>query len=353
MQILLLGLLVAGCGGKQAEDGSMATEDSAVVSTAESNETILHEHSYVYTTNADGTHSIGCSDGTCTYAGDEACVYDENYECGLCGYKHEHEISLTTNEDGTHASVCAKCDMAESVSCTLDEAYVCTECGWTHEHEGVYVANEDGTHAVNCKYECCSYSYQEECTYAHYECQVCGHATPWEQDIRYFDETLYYAQKELNIYKYPDLESEVIGTISVDGDVYCVGAISVDGQGFFITKDGGCVPNNYNFNSNRNDLREAKTGQVIVKYMTLSGDTWSALKPYGVYDSFDAALLDLCGSSWSHIKANWTYNDYKSQGLPFMNSYAEGASGKTVTTRNQTDPYSYSVADGATSYYFQ
>ena len=149
------------------------------------------------------------------------------------------------------------------------------------------------------------------------------------------------------------MESEVIGTLSVDGDVYCIGAISVDGQGFLITKDGGCVPNNYNFNSNRNDLREAKTSQVIVKYMTLSGDTWSALKPYGVYDSFDAALLDLCGSSWSHIKANWTYNDYKSQGLPFMNSYAEGASGKTVTTRNQADPYSYSVADGTTSYYFQ
>lgn len=287
---VMTGLLFAGCGKETAEDvngvgdrtGAVTGTIGTVSDTTESTETMPHEHSYVYTANADDTHDISCSDETCSFADTEAC--------------------------------------------TPDETFVCTECGWIQEHD---------------------------CVYEHYECQFCGSAYPWEQDIKYFDETVYYAQKELNIYKYPDMESEVIGTLSVDEEVYCVGSITVGKEFFWVSKDGGCIPNNYNFNANRWDLREVKTSQVIVTYMTLSGDTWSALKPYGVYDSYDAALLDLCGTSWSHIKANWTYNDYKSQGLPFMNSYAEGASGKTVTTRNQTDPYSYSVADGTIAYYFE
>lgn len=353
MLLIILCFTFVGCSDEKTQNGVEVGGEGTIVSTVESTEPAPHEHSYVYTTNSDDTHGVGCSDETCDYAETEACAYDENYVCGKCGYTHEHEITITTNEDGTHLLNCLNCELAESTNCILDEAFACTECGWTHEHEGVYVANEDGTHAVNCKYECCSYSYQEKCAYEQYECQACGGAYPWEQDIKYFDETLYYAQKELNIYKYPDVESEVIGTLSVDEEVYCVGTISVDKKIFRITKDGGCIPDNYNFNANRWDLREAKTSQVIVTYMTLSGDTWSALKTYAVYDSYDAALQDLCGSSWSHIKANWTYNDYKSQGLSFLNSYSEGASGKTVSTRNQSAPYNYSVAGGTISYYFE
>ncbi len=231
-----------------------------------------------------------------------------------------------------------------------------------HEHNFVYTANGDRTHTVNCKYDCCSYSQQEDCTYVHYECQVCAQAYPWEQDIDYFDGTfywdkgIYYAQKELNIYKYPDLESEIIGTLAVNDAVSCVGRIILgkeyDYLNFWITEDGRCIPNSYDYNTNRRDLREGTTNQVVVKYMTLSGNTWSPLKMHGVYDSYDAALQDLCGTTWTDIKANWRYNDYKSQGQNFMSSYSEGVSGKSVSTRNLTDPYGYSDG-GAISYQFE
>lgn len=216
-----------------------------------------------------------------------------------------------------------------------DESYFCTVCGEIQAHD---------------------------CNYVHYECSICGGAYPWEEDIIYFDgkfgriQGVYYAQTELNIYKYPDTESEVVGTLGVNEGIYCVGSFysedSSDDTTFWITEDGRCIPIGAVVNSNRNNLRIAKTNQVVVTYMTLSGNTYSVSKLHAVYDSYDAALLDLCGTSWSTIKANWTYNDYKSQGLPFMNSFSEGASGKTVSTRNKIDPDSYSKGDG-TVYYFE
>ncbi len=104
--------------------------------------------------------------------------------------------------------------------------------------------------------------------------------------------------------------------------------------------------------TNHKDLRKAKTNQVIVTYSVLNGNTYSPTKMHGIYDSFDQALQEICGYSWTHIKANWQYNDYKSQGQPFMNTYAEGVTGKTVATRNLVDPYSYSFGEGIT-YYFE
>ena len=231
-----------------------------------------------------------------------------------------------------------------------------------HEHTMVMISNGDGTHSPACSD--CDYveSGTEPCTFEHYECIACDAILPWEQDIVYFDgkafwdKGVFYAQKELNIYRCPDEESEVVGTLTVNESVNCVGRI-VLGKGkdlkqFWVTEDGRCIPNNRDNASNRYDLREGTTDQVVVKYMTLSGDTWSPLRMHKVYDSFDEALKDLCGTTWTQVKSNWTYNDYKSAGQVFMNSYSEGASGKTVSTNNLVDPYSYTYG-GNISYYFE
>jgi len=337
--IILLGLILVGCGNKTTEDvsaGETATDEAGSTEETPVDEAPPHEHTYAYISNADATHSIVCSGTGCEYAEKEKCVLDENYQCVQCGYKHEHELMAATNNDGTHMNTCNSCEYEESVACTPDESYTCTDCGWIQEHD---------------------------CVYEHYECQICGSAYPWEQDIKYFDGTfgwsqgIYYAQKELNIYKHPDVESEVVGTLSVNEAISCVGRIIVkdgsDVSNFWITEDGRCILNEFHLSSNRRDLRVGKTNQVVVTYSTLSGNTWSSAKFHAVYDSFDAALQDLCGNSWSSIRENWHYTDYQSQGQPFMNCYSEGASGKTVATRNLVDPYSYSVVGENIDYYFE
>lgn len=334
--IILIGLALTGCGEKTVANVDM--EDTEQVNLADEliqEETLPHEHTYEYVSNADGSHSILCSGKECDYSENESCTLDDKYECNECGYKHEHDFNFTANNDGTHMSICNECGYEEGAVCTPDETYVCTVCGWVQEHD---------------------------CVYEHYECGICGEAYPWEQEIDYFDGTfgwsqgIYYAQKELNIYKYPDAESEIIGTLNVDEGVNCVGRVIIkegsDVSNYWITEDGGCILNGFSNKKNRRDLRVAKTHQVVVTYSTLSGDTWSPAKFHAIYDSYDAALLDLCGSSWSTVKASWQYNDYKSQGQPFMNSYSEGASGKTVSTQNLVDPYSY-TAGGNIDYRFE
>ncbi len=273
----------------------------------------------------------------------------------------EHIFTAKANDDGTHTLACNSCEYSEDASCTLNEEFVCTECAWTHEHQATYVANDDGTHTVNCGYECCSYSEQGTCEYVHYECTSCKDAYPWENDIQYFngeyyEKGIYYAQKELNIYKYPDVESEVIGTLSVDEGVNCVGRVIL-GQGsklqnFWITEDGGCVLNTFYKGENTYDMREGKTTQVVVKYLTLTNNTYSAETLVGVYDSYDAALQALCGSTWTDIKASWTYTDYKSQGLPNSNTYSDSVSGKTVSVLSNGEPVNYYIKGDNVYYYF-
>ncbi len=350
----LLVATLAGCGGGTAEaddagnkTGTSASADaaSAVAQPESVPKEAVHEHSFVYTFDGEGGHKITCVDAECDYSEGEACSYDDGYVCEFCGNKHEHTVVYASNGDATHGETCEACGYTAVLDCALNEEYVCGVCGWTHEHDCIPVPNEDATHTFSCKYDVCTYSYAEECEYSGYEC-VCGRVYPWEEDIRYFDESkkgTYYAQKELNVYRYPNADSEVMDTLSVDEGVNCVGSVfygsGANYECYYITESGGCIPVKFHQSTSRWDLRIAKTSQVVAR----CGSN------YTVYDSYDVALQSICGCSWSTVKQSWTYNDYKSQGLPFMNSYSQN--GITVATKDGSVPYNCSM-NGA-EYYFE
>lgn len=366
--LLLLGAMLAmmftGCGDGKEESGnggnktdSSITEDAALVPSQsetlseESLETLpeetLHEHCFVYTHDSENIHNITCADAECGYSESETCSYDDAYVCELCRNIHEHAIMYTSNGDGTHNGTCGVCGYVAVVDCVLSEDYVCNVCGWSHEHDCVAAPNEDSTHTCSCKYNICSYSYIEQCEYSYYEC-VCGNVYPWEKDIKYFDvneKNVYYAQKELNVYRYPSADSEVIDMLGVDEEVKCVGSIfygsGANYERYLVTESGGCIPTVFHQSTSRWDLRIAKTSQVVARCGS----------DYTIYDNYDVALQSVCGCSWSDIKQTWTYNDYKSQGLPFMNSYSKPGAGITVHTKDGSLPYSCSM--NGVEYYFE
>ena len=343
--------LVVGCGDDTVSNENTAntihTPTTAVQESETPTEEAVHEHRLVYTFDAVNSHRITCADESCEYAESGTCVYDADYVCSLCGNKHEHEYSYVSNSDGTHAGTCGVCSYSESVECVLNEEYVCGVCGWMHEHDCVVSANEDDTHTYSCKYTCCTYSYSNDCEFTGYEC-VCGNVYPWEQDIEYFDEKekgVYYAQRELKIYRYPDTDSEVIGTLGVDEGINCVGSI-FRGSGskyenYYITEEGGCISIKFRQAKSRWDLSPAKTSQVIVIFNN---------NTHGTYNGYDEALQAVCESTWTQVKSSWQYNDYKSQGLSFMNSYSN--QGVTVATKDGSVPYNCSMGNDVI-YYFQ
>ncbi|MBR1623665.1 MAG: hypothetical protein IJ675_07125, partial [Pseudobutyrivibrio sp.] len=93
------------------------------------------EHSWVYISNGDGTHTIKCEkcgevDRT------EPCTF-EDHICIHCGYEEEvveeeceHEWEYTSNDDGTHTKRCVKCGEEEIEDCDFDEDWVCKLCGY-------------------------------------------------------------------------------------------------------------------------------------------------------------------------------------------------------------------------------
>lgn len=258
---------------------------------------------------------------------------------------HEHNMVYTSKGECMHDETCELCGYTETVDCILNEEYICTVCGQIHEHDCMIEKNEDATHTYSCKYSACEYSYVEECVYLVYEC-TCGNKYPWEKDIKYFDDSkkgTYYAQKVLNVYRYPNTSSEVIDTLGVDEEVNCVGSVfygsGANYECYYITEGGGCIPVKFQQTSSRWDLRMAKTTQVIAR----CGSN------YTVYDNFDIALQSVCGYSWSIIKQTWQYNDYKSQGLTFMNSYSQN--GITVATKDGVVPYNCNM--NGVDYYFE
>jgi len=366
--LLLLGIMLtmifAGCGddkvgsgnGENRTDASI-TEDAVLAasqsetqpeaSSATSPKETVHEHRFVYTYEVDNIHNVTCADAECEYSESKTCSYDDAYVCEFCGNAHEHAIVYTSNEDGTHHEKCDVCGYGAVVDCVLSEDYICNVCGWSHEHDCVAASNEDSTHTYSCKYNICSYSYVEQCEYSDYEC-VCGNVYPWEKDIAYFganEKNIYYAQKELNVYRYPDTGSEVIDTIGIDEEVKCVGSIfygsGANYERYLVTESGGCIPTAFHQSTSRWDLRIAKTSQVVARCGS----------DYTIYDSYDAALQSICGYSWSNIKQTWTYNDYKSQGQPFMNTYTKPEAGITVATKDGALPYNCSM--NGVEYYFE
>lgn len=91
------------------------------------------EHSWVYVSNGDGTHTIKCEEcGEVQKT--EDCTF-ENNKCIHCGYEKEpeeceHEWEYTSNNDGTHTKRCVKCGIEEVEDCEFDEDAVCKYCGY-------------------------------------------------------------------------------------------------------------------------------------------------------------------------------------------------------------------------------
>ena len=262
--------------------------------------------------------------------------------------EHKLDIVVTPLNDGKHVYTCRTCNYKENAGCTLNEDYVCTECTWTHEHEAVYVANENCSHQINCKYECCAYTNQEECQFSHYECTICGNGYPWEKDIEYFDGTnyydkgIYYAQKELNIYKYPDTESEVLGILAVDEGINCIGRVIIKDDNFWVTEDGKCILNTFHpINALSSDLREGKTTQLVVKSHTSANNRYSAGVMHGVFDSYDEALQNLSGVTWTYIKENWTFVNNRELGSASLNYYFDESANRAVNVRDDGTIQSY------------
>ena len=306
----------------------------------------VHKHIFVYENISSTKHNVVCEDKTCDYVSEEDCVFNEDYVCDFCKHKCEHTISYTSNEDGTHDIVCSICNYIECIPCSLNENYICDDCEWIHEHDFVVAPDEKGTHVFACTYSCCNYSSIEDCEYVDKICTSCGGIYPWEKDITYFDNVdVYYAQKELNVYISPNINSEVVKTLAINDSVRCIGSIfygsGANYERYFVTEEGYCILNKFNVSTSRNDMRICKTSQVIVRTPNESL----------VYNSYDDALENLCGCSWSNIKQTWTYNDYKSQGLPFMNTYNNSSLGITISTKDGVNPYGYNC--NGVDYYFE
>lgn len=136
-----------------------------------------HEHTYIYTPNNDGTHSITCEGEKCEYSESGTCQYSADYVCEICGHTHEHTYAYAINGDRTHTITCSVegCDYTTTSDCTYNEEYVCETCGHKHEHNVAYAINEDGTHTITCQTEACEYTTIENCIYsADYICESCG-----------------------------------------------------------------------------------------------------------------------------------------------------------------------------------
>ena len=181
-----------------------------------------------------------------------------------------------------------------------------------------------------------------------------------EQEIKYFDGTdyydegIFYAQKELNIYEYPDLESKVVATLAVDEGIYCIGrVVSEDGKNFWVTEDKRYIPNTYYSENSRSDLREGKTTQVVVKVHDVVNEQHSVGTLHGVFDSYDDALQSMCGYTWTYIKEKWMFVDLKSRNENAMNAYMDETT-QAVFINDEGMPCSYYPAKekGAQSYHY-
>jgi hypothetical protein len=342
-------LMLVGCSSNDTINATMEnfeTLTSIDDVTNEEKELEVHEHIFMYENTSSTKHNVICEDETCDYVAEEDCVFNEDYICEFCKNKCEHILSYSSKEDGTHETSCSICTYVEVIPCSLNENYICTDCEWVHEHDFVVFPDETATHIFTCTYSCCNYSMIEDCEYIDKVCTSCGGIYPWEKDISYFDDVeVYYAQKELKVYISPNTKSEVVKTLAVNDSVRCVGSIfygsGANYEKYLVTEEGYCISTRFNVSTNRNDMRICKTSQVVVR--TPSNNL--------VYNSYDEALENLCGCSWNNIKQTWTYNDYKSQGLSFMNTYNNSSLGITISTKDGVNPYSYNC--NGVDYYFE
>lgn len=265
-----------------------------------------HEHSFSYVVNNDGTHVIECLDEKCEYSENEACQYSSDYVCEICGYKHEHTFTYTSKEDGTHNKVCAECGLDENVGCVLNEEYVCSECGWTHEHILTYEPAGEAIHNAVCSIECCHYVNTEVCVNDDYLCATCGYEFPkWTVETR--DARTYYARKELNVYKEPYKDSEVVKTLAVDDSIVCVGVVKQykdEAVWFYQTDEGFFVEQERRPKcQGLKNLNPAKSNQVYIFDDFYDG--YDKVKSEGVYNSVDEALIAISGHDRDWFRANW------------------------------------------------
>lgn len=381
MQFLLIGMIFAvtitACG---ETPGGQESSVSGIEKT-ESKEN-AHTHSFETVVNNDGTHTIKCTGEGCNEAKTENCVFDDDYNCSVCGFKHEHKLSAESNGEGMHRLVCNKsycdfecvekcsyndeyvcglceyrhehvietvsdlqgkhefsctvedCDFSQTEVCVLNEEYICEECGWQHEHVMEYAVSEDGKkHSAKCSFaECCSFYEESDCTIEHLKCSACGYEVDWKSKLiksefsGYWQEGTYYAQKKFPVYASPDKSGEVIKYLDVNDTFYLKWRYNTGDEEYYVSDEYECIAVSdvgFTYSTNRFDLRMGTTGQVVVTKQTLKGNTYTSQGVYKVFDSYDEAVKHFYGVSWSTVKSTWTY--IGNEGTPFMPYYSDNS----------------------------
>lgn len=287
--------------GQVAEttSGSEATEATTVEAEP------VHEHTYVYTSQGDGTHKISCSECGETEK-TEPCSFDENYVCTACGFKHEHEFVDFVYDEETpdgHVAKCTAefCEESLSEPCTLGEDGICAVCGHQHEHTYDYYEKSKNQYYKKCKFEGCAY---EEEAWKCWKLEWRGGG-----DVSYhhtFDSYDYYVVRDVDVYDIPDLENgTVVGQLNKNDKVTITGATYYNDTHFDRTGDGYYIPNLGYYST----IALCRTNQVVVlKSIVGSGIYYDdPANIVAVYASKDEAFIAMTGHDRAYIKANGTY----------------------------------------------
>ena len=284
-----------------------------------------HEHIFETITNNDGTHTMRCTGEGCDEVKTEACSFNEDYVCTVCGFKHEHEYSSepVSKEDGTHIYQCTAeyCDAFTSENCSFDEEYTCTVCGFKHEHSLEAVPDYKGHHIVVCTADYCNYKVEEKCTKKNNLCEKCGFEFPtWKMDYydthqewTLFDKTeigcrTHYVHAETVIKKHPFEDEEPIRTVQ-PGDEVCVIGWTINAKPqYYLLTDGTYIRNPYiDKRSYRETLEIYPYGKVLV-YKWERKNNRANITDYLLYDSMEEAMKDTMLCSFEELKKIWNYS---------------------------------------------
>lgn len=174
-------------------------------------EELTGAHHLVASDNADGTHTIRCSD-SCGYliagqahkmAYDSKTEEEHIYKCQVCGREERTAHNLQKNDagNGTHTITCSdeNCrftkneahDMQFKEYTDSEHSYQCTICSSinTVAHAIEKSDNNNGTHTIRCTIEDCGYSETEDHNLKYeivdennhsVSCKICGYYVPSE-----------------------------------------------------------------------------------------------------------------------------------------------------------------------------
>ncbi len=320
-----------------------------------------HEHSFETITNSDGTHTIRCTGEGCGEERTEACTFNEDYVCTVCGFKHEHEYSSepVSKEDGTHIYQCTAeyCDAFTSENCSFDEEYTCTVCGFKHEHSLEAVPDYKGHHIVACTADYCDYTVNEDCTKENNLCPTCGFEFPtWK--MFYYDTqefTLngktdvgcqtHYVHAETVIKKHPFEDEEPIRTVQPGDEVCVIGWTKSDKPRYYLLTDGTYIRSpRMDKRSDREVLEIYPYGKVLV-YKWETKNNRANITDYLLYDSMEEAMKDTMLCSFEELKKIWNYTPPGGlNGAPYWYTpnQSDQSKGYSVSAWEKNDKYPWS-----------